>query len=71
MDAQRTHDGFLDVSVEVWRPRLARPLSRDDARQIASSVAGFCGVLIAWAEAEPCSRSDANAAATERHERTK
>ena len=63
MDAQRQHDGFLDFTVEVWQPRLARRLSRDDARQMASDVAGFFGLLVAWAEAETegCLTRDATA----------
>jgi hypothetical protein len=39
--------------MELWRQRLRRDLSREDARQIIEDVTGFFRVLIEWAEAEP------------------
>jgi hypothetical protein len=37
---------------EVWRPRLGRDLSRDEAKQIASSVTGFFAILAEWSRAD-------------------
>ena len=45
---------------EVWQPRLGRDLSPEDARQIASNVAGFFSVLAEWSRvAMPTPANDA------------
>jgi hypothetical protein len=44
---------------EVWRRRLGRDLSREDARQIVENVTGFFSVLAEWSRAEmPSSAND-------------
>jgi hypothetical protein len=37
---------------EIWRPRLGRDLSREDARQIAENITGFFDVLAEWSRPE-------------------
>lgn len=43
---------FLDETRRFWQKRTDRPLSLEDARQIAANVAGVFQVLAQWAEAE-------------------
>lgn len=43
---------FLDETRSFWQKRTDRPLSLEDARQIAANVAGVFQVLAQWAEAE-------------------
>jgi hypothetical protein len=43
---------FLDQTIEVWQPYSERPLSREDAREIAHNVTGFFRLLREWAEEE-------------------
>jgi hypothetical protein len=42
----------IDRTREVWKPRLGRDLSREDARQIAENVTGFFTILTEWSRAE-------------------
>jgi hypothetical protein len=46
------NDNVIDRTREVWKPRLGRDLSREDARQIAENVTGFFTILIEWSRAE-------------------
>ena len=46
------NDNQIDRTLEVWRPRLRRSLTADDARQIAANVTGFFSVLAEWSQAE-------------------
>ena len=41
---------FLDHTIDVWQPYSERPLSREDAREIAHNVMGFVRILRQWAE---------------------
>lgn len=43
---------FLEQTRRFWQKRTDRPLSLEDARQIAANVAGLFQVLAQWAEAE-------------------
>lgn len=43
---------FLDETRRFWQKRTERPLSLEDARQIAANVVGVFQVLAQWAEAE-------------------
>ncbi len=43
---------FLEDTRRFWQERTDRPLSLEDARQIAANVAGVFQVLVQWAEAE-------------------
>jgi len=46
------NDNVIDRTREVWKPRLGRDLSREDARQIAKNVTGFFTILTEWSRAE-------------------
>ena len=46
------NDNLIDRSREVWKPRLGRDLSREDARQMAQNVTGFFSILAEWSRAE-------------------
>jgi hypothetical protein len=46
------NDNLIDRTLEVWKPRLGRDLSREDARQIAENVTGFFSILAEWSRAE-------------------
>jgi hypothetical protein len=50
--SQAANDNLIDRTHEVWKPRLGRDLSREDARQIAENVTGFFTILAEWARAE-------------------
>ncbi len=39
---------LIQHTIRVWEPRLGRPLSEEDARQILENVVGFFRVLHAW-----------------------
>ena len=55
-------DDLVARSRKVWRPRLGRELSREDARQIAANVTGFFSVLAEWSRAErPVPANDSGA----------
>jgi hypothetical protein len=43
---------FLDQTIEVWQRYSDRPLTREDAREIAHNVTGFFRTLREWAEEE-------------------
>ena len=46
------NDKLIDRTHEVWKPRLGRELSREDARQIVENVTGFFAILTEWSRAE-------------------
>jgi hypothetical protein len=46
------NDNLIDRTREVWKPRLGRDLSREDARQIVENVIGFFAILAEWSRAE-------------------
>ena len=46
------NDNLIDRTCEVWKPRLGRDLSSEDARQIVENVTGFFAILIEWSRAE-------------------
>jgi len=48
----KTEQDFLDDTLAVWQPRAPRPLSREDAREIAHNAIGFFSLLRAWTQAE-------------------
>lgn len=39
---------LIDRTIEIWRPRVGRPLTREDARQIVENVTGFFAILLEW-----------------------
>jgi hypothetical protein len=52
------NDNFIDRTIALWRRRLGREVSREEARQITENVTGFFSVLHSWSSGE--SRSAAN-----------
>ena len=51
--AEREAEGqLLDQTLQVWQPRAARELTREDARQIIANFTGFFQVLSEWKAAE-------------------
>jgi hypothetical protein len=46
------NDNLIARTCKVWKPRLGRDLSREDARQIAENVTGFFAILAEWFRAE-------------------
>jgi hypothetical protein len=59
------NDNLIDQTREVWKPRLGRDLSREDARQIVENVTGFLAILTEWSRAEmPVPANDTNKSPT-------
>jgi hypothetical protein len=50
--AHTGNDELIDRTIALWKPRLRRDLSREDARQIAENVTGFFAILAEWSRAE-------------------
>ena len=46
------NDNLIDRTREVWKPRLGRDLSPEDARQIVENVTGFFAIIAEWSRAE-------------------
>jgi hypothetical protein len=46
------NDELIERTREVWQPCFGRELSRDEAKQIATSVTGFFAVLAEWSRAD-------------------
>jgi hypothetical protein len=46
------NDNQIDLTRQVWKPRLGRDLTNEDARQITQNVTGFFGILGEWSRAE-------------------
>jgi hypothetical protein len=61
------NDNLIDRTRKVWKSRLGRDLSREDARQIAENVAGFFSVLAEWSRAEHLAGANDKQALTKPH----
>lgn len=48
---------FLDQTIEIWQPHSHRPLTREDAQEIATNVAGFIQALREWAREDMMKRA--------------
>jgi hypothetical protein len=55
------NDNFIEQTRRLWRSRLGRNVSREDARQIAENVTGYFAVLAEWSRAEERPANDNNA----------
>jgi len=53
-------DELIDRTVTLWRTRLQRDLSREDARQIAENVTGLFSILHEWSRANAPSPNNDN-----------
>lgn len=51
-------DSFLDRTIQLFQPRMNRPLSREDARQIVENMTGFFQTLAEWERAERAGIND-------------
>jgi hypothetical protein len=45
---QAKNDRVLDKALEIWQTHSSRPLTREDAREIAENVVGFFRILQEW-----------------------
>jgi hypothetical protein len=54
LDAANDNNTSTQIALtwQVWRPRIGRDLTDQDARQIMHNVTGVFGVLAEWARAE-------------------
>ncbi len=58
--SRAANDNQIDLTRQVWKPRLGRDLTNEDARQITQNVTGFFGILAEWSRAEkPAATNDA------------
>jgi hypothetical protein len=46
------NDNFVDRTIALWRHRLGREVSCEEARQITENVTGFFSVLNDWSRGE-------------------
>jgi hypothetical protein len=46
------NDNLIDRTRKVWRPRIGRVLTDEDARQVAENITGFFAILAEWSRAE-------------------
>ncbi len=41
-------DRVLDKALEIWQTHSSRPLTREDAREIAENIVGLFQILQEW-----------------------
>jgi hypothetical protein len=58
------NDNLIEQTRQLWRSRLGRDVSCEDARQIAENVTGFFAVLAEWSHAERRAANDNQASST-------
>ncbi len=51
-NSDRNHDLLPAKTLKVWRPRTARKLTTEDAREIRENAVGFVRILAEWRAAE-------------------
>jgi hypothetical protein len=56
------NDNLIDRTIALWRSRLGRDLSREDAREIAENVVGFFRILHEWSATSAFAPSNDNCA---------
>jgi len=54
------NDNFLHRTIALWRHRMGREVSREEARQMAENVTGFFSVLDDWSRGETCTAANEN-----------
>jgi hypothetical protein len=57
-------DNLIDVTMRLWRQRMRRDISREDARQLIAHVTGFFDVLTEWEQASTAAANDNRAASS-------
>ena len=50
--SRAANDNPIDLTRQVWQPRLGSDLNQKAARQIAENVTGFFTLLAKWSRAE-------------------
>ena len=50
--SKAANDNLLHQTREVWKPRIGRDLSSEEARQIIENISGFFSILIEWSRVE-------------------
>ena len=55
MNRSPANDNLVEQTRRLWRSRLGRDVSCEDARQIAENVTGFFAVLAEWSHADATS----------------
>lgn len=68
MKPSPANDNLIEQTRRLWRSRLGRDVSCEDARQIAENVTGFFAVLGEWSNAERRAAND-NEAPSRSHDR--
>ena len=51
MASEKGRERIIARTLEVWQPRTARALTREDAREIADNVVRFVRLLCEWEQA--------------------
>jgi hypothetical protein len=54
------NDNLIDRTCRLWKGRLGRDLSREDARPITENITGFFTILAEWSRAERLAASNDN-----------
>jgi hypothetical protein len=67
MKPSPANDNLIEQTRRLWRSRLGRDVSCEDARQIAENVTGFFAVLAEWSHAERRAAND-NEAPSKSHD---
>jgi hypothetical protein len=67
MKPSPANDNLIEQTRRLWRSRLGRDVSGEDARQIAENVTGFFAVLSEWSHAERRAAND-NKAPSKSHD---
>jgi hypothetical protein len=68
MKPSPANDNLIEQTRRLWRSRLGRDVSCEDARQIAENFTGFFAVLAEWSHAERRAAND-NEAPFKPHDR--
>ncbi len=63
MKPSPANDNLIEQTRRLWRSRLGRDVSCEDARQIAENVTGFFAVLAEWSSVERRAANDNKAPA--------
>jgi hypothetical protein len=60
LDAANDNDAGKQIArtLQIWKPRIGRDLTDEDARQIAENVTGFFAILAEWSHAERRAAND-------------
>jgi hypothetical protein len=67
MKPSPANDSLIEQTRRLWRSRLGRDVSGEDARQIVENVTGFFAVLAEWSHAQRRAAND-NKAPSKSHD---